>query len=143
MATPQEEFPPAAELLKLQEQFPLPTIAPGTVDPAGLSDEEATKQALAALNTFNAALETDNVESLASVFYDDQAFWRDQLALTYHIRTFASPSVVAAALLETKKLRGWAGGFKLVGTAKFITANPNLVSKLPTSLECNGQGRQS
>ncbi|ROW18112.1 hypothetical protein VPNG_00180 [Cytospora leucostoma] len=126
MASLLEDFPPEGELLKMQEQYPLPNIAPGTVDPAGLSEEEATKQALAALSTFNAALESDNAEGLAGVFYDSQAFWRDQLALTYHIRTFASPSVVAAALLETKKLRGWTGGLKLVGTAKFAIAGPTL-----------------
>ena len=97
------------------------------MDPAGLSGEVPTEQALAFLSTFNAALAAGDVDKLKSSIYNDQAYWRDQLALTYHLRTFSSPGVIVAALLETTRLRGLAGGFKLAGKASFVPASPTLV----------------
>ncbi|KUI67911.1 putative indole-3-pyruvate monooxygenase YUCCA10 [Cytospora mali] len=122
----QDGYPPRVALRELQEQHPLPYIAPGTVDPASMGGEEPTQKALAALGRFNAALAADDAEKLASCFYDEQAYWRDQLALTYHLRTFYSPGVIAAGLLETKKLRGLTGELQLSGAAHFIPATPVL-----------------
>lgn len=78
----QEDYPRAVELRKLQERQPLPFIPPGTVDPGCMDGDEPTKQALDTLSIFNAALATDDAEGLAGCFYSDQAYWRDQLALT-------------------------------------------------------------
>lgn len=124
-----EEYPPRADLLKMMAQQPLPVIAPGTVDAASLADDEPTKQALAVLEAFNAALAADDDEALESCFFADQSYWRDQLALTYHLRTFTTPSVIAASLLETKTLRGLTKGLEIDGEARFIPASPCLVSK--------------
>jgi len=44
----------------------------------------------------------------------DQAYWRAQVALTYHIRTFNGAGVAAANLLETRKLRGIPEGLKRI-----------------------------
>ncbi len=93
-----------------------------------MSSEEATKQALAVLDAFNVALDTGNAETVASCFFTEQAFWRDMLALTYHLRTFATSGVVSRALLETKMLRGLSGAIKLKGAAIFVPATPVLVS---------------
>lgn len=119
----------------MQERQPLPFIAPGTVDLASMSGNEPTKQALDLLSTINTALSTDDADKLAGCFYDGQAYWKDQLALTYHLRTFSSPGVIAAGLLETKKLRGLTGEFKLSGAAQFIPATPVLVRRRPISIE--------
>ncbi|ORY70999.1 uncharacterized protein BCR38DRAFT_2169 [Pseudomassariella vexata] len=124
-ASSHDEYPPKANLRQKLKQHPLPVIDPGTVDPASMEGDEATKQVSAVLNELNAALEASDAERLASCFFDVQSYWRDQLALTYHLRTFSTPDVIAAALLETKKLR-FAGEFKVEGGAQFVPATPVL-----------------
>ncbi|KAI5456708.1 hypothetical protein BGZ63DRAFT_467875 [Mariannaea sp. PMI_226] len=119
------EFPPRADLRQLMAEQPMPVLAPGTVDSASMAGEQPTKIAIDILEVLNTALAADDAERLASLFYD-QAYWKDILALTYHLRTFNSPSVVAASLIETKKLRGLVDGFKLEGSAVFIPATPVL-----------------
>ncbi|KAI1413915.1 FAD/NAD(P)-binding domain-containing protein [Hypoxylon sp. FL1857] len=120
-----EEYPQKADLRK-ELCRPLPTISPGTVNPAAMGSGEVSKQVLAALYAFNNALETDDNEKLEKCFFADQAFWRDMLALTSHLRTFTTPGVIAAALLKTKVLRGLKGGLGLDCPAKFIPATPVL-----------------
>lgn len=92
-----------------------------------MAGEAPSKVVLAVLSVLNHALATQDSELLKSCFFPGQAFWRDQLALTYHIRTFASVDSIAASLLETRKLRGLAAGFELSGAAQFIPATPVLV----------------
>lgn len=122
-----DEYPPKAELRQLAALTPLPVIAPGTLDPASTDDSETLGAALGVLSELNAALASEDVERLKTCFFPGQAYWRDQLALTYHLRTFATPAVVAASLLETTKLRGLGEGIKLEGTPQFIPATPVLV----------------
>lgn len=129
-----QETPPAADLRKMMSQHPLPVIPPGTVDPASMGGEEPTKQALTVLKTLNAALAADDVKLLESCFFAEQAYWKDQLALTYHMRTFAGRDVIAASLLETKKLRKVTGELELKGTANFIPVSPVLVRNFFTCL---------
>lgn len=99
-----------------------------------MEGEAPTKAVLAVLSALNGALATRSPEALKSCFFPGQALWRDQLALTYHIRTFASADSIVASLLETQKLRGLAAGFKLSGAAHFIPATPFLVSGPRTQL---------
>lgn len=66
---------------------------------------------------------------LEACFYADQAFWKDQLALTYHLRTFKTPGVIAASLLETEKPRSISKGIAVDGVALFLPATPVLVSE--------------
>lgn len=110
-------------------QAPLPVIAPGTVDSDAMGGSEPLKAALTVLDEFNAALAADDAEKLKTCFFPEQAYWKDQLALTYHLRTFATPSAVAASFLETKKLRGLTEGIKIKGDPQFIPATPVLVSQ--------------
>ncbi|KAF7588254.1 hypothetical protein BBP40_005976 [Aspergillus hancockii] len=121
-----DEYPPRGDLREMMTQTPLPTLAPEVIDPALMAGDEPTKQARAILSHLSAALASDNAEALESCFFPSQAYWKDQLALTYHLRTFSSPGVVAAALLETKKLRGLTGGIAVDGAAQFIPAMPTL-----------------
>ncbi|KAL1629247.1 hypothetical protein SLS56_005470 [Neofusicoccum ribis] len=120
-----DEYPQAADLRKMMDQQPVPVVAPGTVDAASMAGEEPTKQAQAVLDAFNAALAADDAEALESCFFASQAYWKDALALTYHLRTFKDPGVIAASFLETKKLRGITDGIKLEA-ARFIPATPVL-----------------
>lgn len=105
---PGVEYPPRFDLRK-DVYRPLPKIAPGTVDPAALSGDVPKARAQALLDTLNAALASNDAEKVAGCFYPEQAFWRDIIALTSHLRTFAMPRVIAAALLRLKSLRGIEG----------------------------------
>ena len=92
-----------------------------------MSGDAPTNQALEVLKNLNEALTTYDSERLQSCFLPEQAYWKDQLALTWHLRTFLTPALISAAILETKKLRGIEGQFELRGKAQFIPATPVLV----------------
>jgi hypothetical protein len=112
----------------MMDQNPLPMLAPGLIDPASITGNAATKQAQSVLSTFNSALAANDCDLLASCFFEGQAYWKDQLALTYHLRTFKSAGVIAASLLETKALRNIKELITVDGAAMFLPATPVLVS---------------
>lgn len=93
-----------------------------------MTGDAPTTQARAVLDSFNEALTSNDVEKLASCFYTEQAFWRDIVALTSHLRTFTTPRVVAAALLQMVSLRGLVGKIDLTGDAHFAVMSPVMVS---------------
>jgi hypothetical protein len=103
-------------------------VPPGNVDPATMAGDMPTTQAKAVLYSLNAALVSNDVEKLASCFYEEQAFWRDIVSLTSHLRTFVMPNIVAAALLHMKSLRGIEGDVEVVRDAKFVVMSPVMVS---------------
>ncbi|KAK0383797.1 hypothetical protein NLU13_9708 [Sarocladium strictum] len=120
-----DEVPPRAALSTLMAENPLPTVPAGTVSPESMAGSEATVQAKAVLDSLNAAIAAKDPGAVAACFYSSQAWWKDSLALTYHLRTFKTPDVVAQALLETVDLRG-CGKFSVQGEAVFIPATPFL-----------------
>ncbi|KEQ99931.1 hypothetical protein AUEXF2481DRAFT_25807 [Aureobasidium subglaciale EXF-2481] len=102
----------------------LPTVIVSLSDPVSL---DATGEARAVLQRFNAAVAADRPDLLEECFYAEQSFWKDQLALTWHLRTIISPAKIASALLETKNLRSVTGNFELDGSADFVQAGPTMV----------------
>jgi hypothetical protein len=40
------------------------------------------------LDALNVALATNNTKALQECLFAEQAYWKDALALTYHLRTF-------------------------------------------------------
>ncbi|KAE8140871.1 hypothetical protein BDV38DRAFT_10853 [Aspergillus pseudotamarii] len=110
----------------MMAQQPIPTIPAGTIDPDSMAGDEPVKQARAVLDRLTAALADGDPIALESCFFPGQAYWKDQLALTYHLRTFSGPSVIAASLLETKSLREAEGGIAIDGGAVFLPATPTL-----------------
>lgn len=124
---PKAEYPHKADLRK-DVSKPLPNIAPGTVDPASMAGNAPSVHAEAVLETFNAALTYKDTEKLADCFFPTQAFWRDIVALTSHLRTFSSSQVIATAFLQTSNLRGLVGRIKLARDAQFVVMSPVMVS---------------
>ncbi|KAL4926923.1 monooxygenase [Aspergillus undulatus] len=122
----QDDHPPRADLRKMMSQQPLPTISPGLIDPSSMAGDEASAQARAILSRLNTALATDDARALEDCLYAKQAYWKDQLALTWHLRTFSNPGTIAASLLETAKLRKVLGKIEMDGEAVFIPATPVL-----------------
>ncbi|GKT52254.1 uncharacterized protein ColSpa_12435 [Colletotrichum spaethianum] len=108
-------------------ETPLPIIAEGAVDAISMDEGRSTILALDTIKRFSQALETNNATALEGCFYADQAYWKDLLALTYHLRTFRQAGPIAASLIETKNLRG-VYHIELDGEARFATVGPTLVS---------------
>ena len=121
------EYPKRVELRKTVAENPLPSIPPETFEPS-VTGEELTRQALSVITALNTALAAGDVEALERCFFPEQSYWKDQVALTYYMRTFRSPGVVAANLLAAQKARGIPGGFSLAGTPFVIPVSPTLVS---------------
>lgn len=105
---PGEEYPPRAKLRK-DAYRPVPKIVPGTIGPDEMTGDVPAIYAEALLRDVNAALASSDAEKLAECFSTEQAFWRDILALTSHLRFFIQPNFVAAALLRLRSLRGIEG----------------------------------
>ncbi|KAJ5297482.1 hypothetical protein N7508_007731 [Penicillium antarcticum] len=124
--TTHNEFPARVDLLDMLAQQPLPLLAPGLMDPSSMAGDEPTKQAQLVLDRLNAAVAGNDAEAIESCFVADNAYWKDQLALTYHLRTFRTPGVIAASLLETNRLRAIKGGIAVNGAAMFMPATPVL-----------------
>ncbi|PYH41043.1 FAD/NAD(P)-binding domain-containing protein [Aspergillus saccharolyticus JOP 1030-1] len=95
----------------MMAEQPLPALEPDLIDPVTMADDEPTVR--------------PEHGDTPDCFYASQAYWKDQLALTYHLRTFNTPSVIAAALLETAPPRGL-GEVSVDGAAVFIPATPTL-----------------
>ena len=91
-----------------------------------MAGEELTNRARRVLDRFNIALVNRDAEALRGLFVNN-AYWRDELAFTYHLRTFFAAEVIAEALLETGALRG-VEGVAVDGEAQFIAAAETLVS---------------
>lgn len=109
----------------MQARLPLPSIAPQTIDNATLTGEEAAAQARHVLQTMNKALAAHDAEALANCFFPSQAYWKDQLSLTCHLRTLTGPREIAAGLIETSRLRALAGEIEF-SKAQFTPAAPTL-----------------
>ncbi|KAF1970017.1 FAD/NAD(P)-binding domain-containing protein [Bimuria novae-zelandiae CBS 107.79] len=106
------------------EKDPVELIIPqGTLDPASIDKHATMTSARTVLNAFNAALTSNDVQNLANCFYE-QAYWRDIVALTSHLRTMEKPRVVATALLQMVTIRGLEGKVEIMGDPQFAVMNP-------------------
>ncbi|KAI8723125.1 hypothetical protein NCS52_00167600 [Fusarium sp. LHS14.1] len=150
--SPREEYPPAADLGTITAERPIPVLLQDMVDLISLTNHETRKQALGILDDLNAALAENDLDALQQCFFSKQAYWKDTLALTYHLRTFFGPRVIAANLLETRRLRGINGRLELDAavypcypdsctysfTAQFIDASISFETKSPSAW-CSGR----
>lgn len=110
-------------------QYALPNVHSVAKDLEPISSSETTSAARTILEQLTVALNANSMEELENCFFPEQAFWKDQLALTWHLRTFISPARIAKGLLETKHLREMTGNFEITGEAELVQAGPNLVSR--------------
>lgn len=105
-----------------------------------MTGDIATAQVQTVLDAFNAALASNNAEGLAKCFYAEQAFWRDIVALTSHLRTIAKSDIIASALLERHAVQQISGKVELEKDAQFSVMSPVMVSSIvlpPTNIETN------
>ncbi|KAF5617232.1 K+ transport flavoprotein [Fusarium tjaetaba] len=118
-------YPPAASLLQLFDERPVPVLPPKIIEKISFKDADPLDQATAVIKAFHDALRDNDIQALKDCFFADQAYWKDALAFTYHLRTFYTPPVIAANLLETNKMRGPSMRWNMEG-AVFIAATPVL-----------------
>lgn len=127
-----DENPPKGDLRQMMAQRPLPEV---TIDSGSMAGDEPTKQASAVLNNFKTALTSRDAQSLERCFYSRQSYWKDRLAMTWHLRTFNNTKeydghgVIAAALLKTAELREVTENIEME-TAQFVPATETLVSEM-------------
>lgn len=116
--------PERVELRKILEENPLPKT------PTLSKDFEKTQPPGAdeLIQAFSDAFAARDFEALRECFLEEQTNWRDQFALTCHIRTFRTRKAVAANLLATQKLRGISGGFGVGAHQHPVFIHQNLVS---------------
>ncbi|KAF5592964.1 K+ transport flavoprotein [Fusarium subglutinans] len=120
-----EPYPPAASLLQLFDERPVPNLSPKIVERITFKDVDPSDQAAAVVVSFHDALRDNDIQALQDCFFADQAYWKDALAFTYHLRTFYTPSVIAANLLETNKMRGPSMRWNMESVV-FVAATPVL-----------------
>ncbi|PHH89071.1 hypothetical protein CDD83_6694 [Cordyceps sp. RAO-2017] len=104
---------------------PVPALDAETVSLISLPGCSATNEALAVLDKFNTATASHDADALQHCLFAKQAYWKDTLALTYHLRTFYTPARIATNFLETKQCRGMRDNWKLE-SASFVPATPVL-----------------
>ncbi|KAK4172919.1 hypothetical protein QBC36DRAFT_336900 [Triangularia setosa] len=120
----ENHYPAAADLRQKLAEHPLPSVDSGTLDHSSITPAEVTMITSHVLAAFNKAITKEDQDALSNCFLAEQAYWKDSLALTYHLRTFSTPALVASSLLETMKMRG-AQHFDLEFT-HFLPISPTL-----------------
>ncbi|KAJ4393339.1 hypothetical protein N0V93_002547 [Gnomoniopsis smithogilvyi] len=120
---PGAEYPPKADLRR-DVYRPLPKITPGTVDPAEMVGNVPIARAREVLAALNVALISNDTEKLTDCFFQDQAFWRDIVALSSHLRAFFQPKAIANVLLPTNSLRRIEGPLEITGEPHFVVMSP-------------------
>ncbi|EKJ72956.1 hypothetical protein FPSE_06852 [Fusarium pseudograminearum CS3096] len=115
----------AGDLRTLFDEHPIPVISPKTVSLISFKTHDELEQASIVVDAFNVALANNDAIALQTCFFPAQGYWKDSLALTYHLRTFRRPKVIAKSLLETKEARRCKEAWKLEG-AVFVPATPVL-----------------
>lgn len=126
------DFPPKADLLTEIYQ-PLPNLT-AVIDWDAL-DVAATAEGV--VTGFSTVLESTDKNALGNVFLAHQAYWRDTLAVTSHMRTFKDREVIAAILIELKNKR-LIHSISIVPASAQIGAASNTLVSLPdpVPLDC-------
>ena len=126
--SPRIQQPPKGDLRGLMKQYDLPVVTRASATFGPTTRYEATKQASAVISNLDEAIFLDDAEALEDCFFAEQAFWKDQLAFTWHLRTFISPKNITHALLETQQQRDLTELFYSLGDAELVQIGPTLVS---------------
>lgn len=124
-----DEYPPQADLRRDVYQ-PLPVIPSTAVCEKGIAPGEAANHARAVLESMNDALESADAGgggALTKLFFRDQSYWRDILALTYHIRTIRDAGPIVSTFSETRRQRGASRLVFVEDSAVFAPVTPSLV----------------
>ncbi|KAH7026715.1 uncharacterized protein B0I36DRAFT_424358 [Microdochium trichocladiopsis] len=115
------------DLRKAFKAQPLPVVAPDAL--AATAGIDATSAAQSVLDKLSSAISTADAPALEGLFLapgEGDAYWKDQLALTYHLRTFHGPHAIVSSLLELASVRGVTESFKPSGDGLLLPVGPTL-----------------
>lgn len=121
------DFPPVADV-ETQVFRPLPVVCDLPAEENNGGAEAICARILCYLSE---SLEELHFTSLEDVFLGEGAYWRDTLAFTYHLRTFAGRGEIASAFRELHPQRRSRAFTINPRSAKHVTAGPLLVSSEP------------
>ena len=81
------------------------------------------------MESLNDALESADGggAALAKLFFRDQSYWRDIMALTYHIRTIRDAGPIVSAFTETRRQRRASRLEFVEDSALYMPVTPTLV----------------
>jgi hypothetical protein len=96
--------------------------------PEDLSAPDPATTCTEVLESLSKALEAGEVSKVNELFYEEQCYWRDQLALTYHFRTIKDREAVSLALVGRAALAKVGNVAVIPNTARLTHAGPTLVS---------------
>jgi len=116
------------DLRKAFKTQPLPVVPAGTLAATGSID--ATAAARSVLDQLNRAISKADAPALGALFLSagqGDTYWKDQLALTSHLRTFHGPNAITESLLELAAARDIVDGFQPAGEAVLLPVGPTLV----------------
>lgn len=123
------EYPAAGDLRQMIAQKPIPQLAEDILRHEPTGPSYTVDQARQVISQLATSLTSGDAEALANCFFTTQAYWKDNLALTYHLRTFEGSKIVAEGLVQTSALRGGIDSLELVeSSVVLIPATPTLVS---------------
>lgn len=117
------EYPARADL-RSQIYRPLPAVSL----PVDQPNPESMSICTEVLESLFKGLSAGDAAAVKESFYPDQSYWRDQLALTYHFRTFTDRDVITQALVDRTSTNKLDKLTVLPGTARLTPAGPTLVS---------------
>lgn len=128
-ANPLRNYPRKADIAK--EIFrPLPIVSTSLVE----TQRDVNALADNVLVAFTTALYGRDPVILEDLFFTEQAYWKDSLAMTYHLRTFNDRGPITQALLYLNSKRK-VGKSKVVPESPTpISLNETLVSPIPSVL---------
>lgn len=116
---------PARADLRTEIYRPLPVVSL----PVDASSPDPSDICAEVLQALFEGLSEGNVNKVKNCFYDEQCYWRDQLALTYHFRTFKDKECISKALVERAAISKPGSVAVAPGTARLTSAGPTLVRR--------------
>ncbi|KAJ1334071.1 hypothetical protein MN608_04074 [Microdochium nivale] len=118
------------DLRKAYRAQPLPVVPPETLAAAATAGGgDPTPAACLVLEQLNRAISKGDAAALESLFLgprEGDAYWKDQLVLTYHLRTFHGPRAISESFLHLASERGVDSGLQAGGNAALISVGPTL-----------------
>ncbi|KXJ91814.1 monooxygenase [Microdochium bolleyi] len=116
------------DLRKAYKAQPLPSVSAETLAAAAGSGDP-TRAAQHVLEQLDHAVSAGDAAALEALFLspaEGDAYWKDQVVLTSHLRTFHGPSAISKSLIQLVAQRGIDNGLQSSGKAVLLPVGPTL-----------------
>lgn len=127
--SPHTQQPLQGDLRRLMKQYNLSVVERASACFGPVARSQATREASDVISDLVEAMYLEDAVAIENCFFAGQAFWKDQLAFTWHLRTFITPKHIARALFETQQQRCLTTLFYPLGNADLVQIGTKLVSR--------------